>query len=294
MVHQSGASEPESMQGKRFGLQRGGIGSSPGPAAVAHSGQSGMVGFGVAGRLIQVVMAWRLVYEVYQAAGLINPNPWRIHMSEPACQPGVAVMVGESAGAVHSTISAIPDGPRGLPLDDVYGWELDTLRVRGCELMELGLFADRNERARTAGTTILELLRLAFFYGIAHGATDIVIGVHPRRARIYAKAFGFEQAGPPTVHPHVREHAVVLLRASIAPVVANAHLYRGIQSFLAAPLPMTTYHNRADMEAVRQRYPEVDAYLRAQSAQQRGESSAAATARSSSDASGSAMQGEAA
>lgn len=198
----------------------------------------------VARHLDEVLAAWNLVYRVYRHAGLIPINPAEVHTTTQAINPASAVFFSGDSRRAAATLTAIPDTADGLPLDRVYRAQLDAFRDAGHHLLEVGLFADhrqlphhdtaRHDHPATqhipldlrganrllhsgpqALATTINLMRFAFAYGRHRGVTDFVIGVHPRHARFYARAFGFLHAGPELVYPSVNHRPVVLLRANI-------------------------------------------------------------------------------
>lgn len=197
----------------------------------------------VASTLAQAMSCWRLVYEVYLRSEFIFPNAFGIHTSLPATRQDSTVFFdADEDGVVQSTVTAIMDGPLGLPLDEVYGEELDALRREGRRLSEVGLLADRRQLAKFSGIrnrvsrceaseeqqtaavstrpSLVDQMRYVFNYARkCQGITDHVIGVHPKHARFYARAFGFEVAGPARTYAAVNDRPVILLRGEIDKVV---------------------------------------------------------------------------
>jgi len=194
----------------------------------------GRDGMQVARTLPEVIAAWQLVYETYRHTNFIDPNAYLIHTTQRAVAPNTVVLYLPHDGQVQSTITAIPDGPSGLPLDDVYPKELARLRRSGRRICEGGLLADQRQipdrkseggalrrcrpssRTRPGQTSLVEMMRFAVNYGRScFAVTDLLIGVHPRHARFYSRGFGFEPYGPPRTHPRVNHQPVVLLRCDL-------------------------------------------------------------------------------
>src|SRR5690349_17667085 len=86
------------------------------------------VRFRVARDLQEVLAAWRMVYQVYLGSGLIHPNPYSIHTTPQTLSQSSAVFHGSRADNIESTLTAVVDGPMGLPMDCVYKHDIDVLR----------------------------------------------------------------------------------------------------------------------------------------------------------------------
>ena len=194
----------------------------------------GRVGMQVARTLSEVIAAWQLVYEVYRHADFIDPNAYLIHTTRRAVTPNTVVLYLPHNGRVQSTITAIPDGPKGLPLDDVYPQELNQLRRSGRCICEGGLLADQRQfcdrevglgplrrsrvstRNQPGPTPLVEMIRFAINYGrSAFAVTDLLIGVHPKHTGYYSRCFGFKPYGAPRTHPRVNHQPVILLRCDL-------------------------------------------------------------------------------
>lgn len=193
----------------------------------------------VASRVQDVLNAWRLVYKVYRTTGLIHPNEYELHTATRSVSTGTAVFYAQddhtdaqqvsdlvNADVPLTTLTAVLDNSAGLPLDSVYSDELNRLRDQGRVLIECGQFAHRRQLADAGQrnearlllkveSSLRELMRHAFHYGEVHGANDFLIGVHPRHARFYCRAFGFAPMGEQRHYALVNDHPVQLMRADL-------------------------------------------------------------------------------
>ena len=203
--------------------------------------------YSVAETIEEVTEAWQLLYRAYLRAGYIKTNPFGIHTVPQAVGPRAVVILGRIRGVTVSTITAMIDGPRGLPLDSVYQHELDALRARGTTLMEVGLFGDRRdivgEQDDRTFTAVFELMRFTFSFGRGEGV-DFVCGIPPRRSRLYGRSFGFQAIGAPTTYSTVEDNPVQLMWADTAQSVANANRHRAIDYFLKNPVPAEEFARR--------------------------------------------------
>ncbi len=213
-------------------------------AAVATSQGSTGLTYWVAEDLGGVLAAWQMVYQAYRRKELIEQNPYRLHTAYEAVGDRTAVIVGGLGPVVVSTLTALADGPDGLPLDRVYRRELDELRAQDRTLIEVGLFADRRRHLARTAEALFQLMRYAFYYGVEQGMTDFVIGVHPRHARFYVRAFGFDYLGQETTYSAVNDHPVVLLRRNIQASLQADPLDPALAYFVEHPVDPTTYSRR--------------------------------------------------
>ncbi|MFM7903595.1 MAG: N-acyl amino acid synthase FeeM domain-containing protein, partial [Bacteroidota bacterium] len=171
-----------------------------------------MVNYKVASTFQEVTEAWCLVYKQYLAASLIMPNELSVFTFPEYISPNAAVFMGKKMGHTVSTVSAVLDSNRGLPLDHYYQNELDQLRQEGKKLIEIGLLAD----TRAAGNfqNITELMSGIARFGVYSDNHDYVIGVHPRRMAFFNQVFGFKQVGEVRDYGKLRTAPVVLLHAN--------------------------------------------------------------------------------
>ena len=220
--------------------------------------------FAVARTLDEVLAAWGLLYNAYIRAGFIAPNPYGIHTVPQAVGEHVLVIIGLKDGVLASTISAIMDSPAGLPLDTVYAEELMKMRSEGRRPIEVGLFGDRRDlKAERSFSAIFELMRFTYHFARYMGATDVLCGIPPRRARLYARAFGFEQGGSLKAYATVKDNPVVLMRADIAQATAKASEHRAVEYFVKEPVPVDVFEGRFRFAPEIVAGSVLDAYLRA-------------------------------
>lgn len=204
--------------------------------------------FGVCETLAQVEACQALVYRAYRRAGLIPPDRRRRFTHRHGVSPHACTIQGRVAGQVACTVTACLDSPMGLPLDAVYPDQLGALRDAGRPLTEIGLFADRRRDPRRSIDALLEVMRFACHFGITHGATDGVIGVHPHHAAFYIRLLGFEIIGPQRAYSAVNNNPVVLLRLDwprqTAATPLSPRLPRGLRYFADHPLTRADFADR--------------------------------------------------
>ena len=216
----------------------------------------------IANELDDVVAAWHLVYQRYLIAGLIDPNEQEIHATLHAIQEQSLVVVGSINGAVASTLTIMPDGQRGLPLDSVYRPEIDDLRAQGRKLLEVGLLADRREEIKRYMNSLMCMFMYPWFFA-RYTTSDIVCGVHPHHAEFYEKALGCVQYGPDRTYPRVKDHPVTLLRLDIEASLNSDRLPRATKIFIENPLPESAFDHHFNLTDPSVGQSRIGAYLRA-------------------------------
>jgi hypothetical protein len=216
----------------------------------------------VARDIEEVSTAWRMVYMAYRRGGLIEPNPHRMHTAPQAVGGHAAVIAGYIGPLCCSTLTAFADNPAGLPLDRVYGAELQALRAEGRVLMEVGLFADRRKQLSRTAEALFQLMRYAFYYGLRSRITDFVIGVHPRHARFYTRAFGFETLGQAKSYPAVNNRPVVLLRGDLDSKLKLRPLHPALEYFVANPIDDGQFCQRYNFDPHEIESSSIGAFLR--------------------------------
>lgn len=219
--------------------------------------------------LKEVTAAWHLVYQVYTGAGLIEPNPYDIHTTPQAANERTAVFLGRRGGRVESTLSAVMDTPAGLPLDAAFHEPLNRLRYDARRMMECCLFSHEHHtqshwqqlqraggdagfnhptRAHQCGTSLVNLMRMAFWYGVNNSVTDFVLGVSSQHAPFFAKAFGFAQVGPERPHPLMGGHPVVLLVANLENSLRQRPLPFALNYSLHRPVSPEAFEHRVRLK----------------------------------------------
>ncbi|MHC4917270.1 MAG: N-acyl amino acid synthase FeeM domain-containing protein, partial [Planctomycetota bacterium] len=99
-----------------------------------------------------------------------------------------------------ASLTVIPDGPLGLPLDAIAGEALKEMRAAGRRPVELAKLATvaatekREKKHRPPREEILlNLFKLAYLTALREeDATDLVVAVSPHQARFFRRVFLFE------------------------------------------------------------------------------------------------------
>ncbi len=165
----------------------------------------------VASSISEVIDAWCVVYRQYLAASLIAPNEMSVFTFPEYISNNTAVLLGKKMGRTVCTVSAVLDSDRGLPLDNYYSEELNSLRGEGRKLIEIGLLADA--RGASKMNQIVDLMSGIARFGVYSDHHDFVVGVHPRRVNFFSSVFGFKPFGQVKDYGKLRTAPVILLHA---------------------------------------------------------------------------------
>jgi len=164
----------------------------------------------IAETLDEYMQAFTVLHDVYLASGYLSaPSPLGISFGLHHLLPKSCVFVFKSYLTVLSTMSYIPDTQRfGLPMDDLYKPELDTLRDSGRKVVELGSLATLPQRRMQ--NLIVFLAKAIFRYAMSTHADDLCIMVNPKHVRFYESIFLFEPFGEERHYDKVNAPAVAL------------------------------------------------------------------------------------
>jgi hypothetical protein len=116
---------------------------------------------------------------------------------------------------IVATTSVFFDSPLGLPLDRVFGDHTDALRCQGRTLAEVGMLADRRKSLARSMQQLLQMMRRMFWELRRKGTEELLITVHPRHEKFYAKYLGFHTCGDVRTYGAVNDAPARLLRLAI-------------------------------------------------------------------------------
>jgi len=165
----------------------------------------------VASSLDEVVAGWRLVYQQYVAAALIEMNPFSVFTFPEYVSRNAAIILGKENNKNVCSVSAVLDSDTGLPLDSYFANEIGELRKEKKKLIEIGLLA--SVKKFTHFTHMVNLLSSVARFGVYSDYHDYVIGVHPRRISFFKEVFGFKQIGESKIYHRLQKAEVALLYA---------------------------------------------------------------------------------
>jgi hypothetical protein len=115
--------------------------------------------------------------------------------------------------------------------------------------MQVGLFADRRLLLSRCDEALLDLMRMAFYYGLHSGVSDLVIGVSPDHAPFYNRAFALEYLGSPNTYPSLNHTPVVLLRGDLHRKLTAPSLAPALRYFMDNPIEPDVFAGRFDFSS---------------------------------------------
>ena len=165
----------------------------------------------------ELLQAYHLLYHEYLQAGYITESANELLFTKHHLLPSTKVFVAKSEESVLSTATVFSDCPQfGLPMDELYGKELDKLRRNNRKILELGSLASNTYEFSLRG--IQNFTRLVFLYCLFLDADDVCIMVNPKHAAFYRTRCEFETFGEEKHYTRVNAPAVSLR--------ANLHIVR--------------------------------------------------------------------
>ena len=185
----------------------------------------------------QLRSAFELVYDRYYREGLTAWNRHGMRIVPHQLLDTSWVLIAERGAVPLGTLSVIEDGAMGLPMEQLYPAEIWRLRQSNVRLAELACFALQDRCEKQSMTVLRTLLRTACEIGIREHIDELVICVHPKRSRFYARCMGFEVFGAVQYCPWACGHPAIpmklTLQADSPATDAIARLSAHSQSFLS-------------------------------------------------------------
>lgn len=170
----------------------------------------------VADEISEYVDAARLVHDGYVKRRIIRAHGSGVRLTPFLALPSTIIFVALRDKEVKGTLSLVCDSSLKLPMDKIYGPELDELRTKGRRLAEVGalcLTAD----VRGSGVAFL-LYKAMWQCAELLGLSDLVVAVHPSAAQLYEAMLRFERIGPLRTYPSMTKEAkAVALRLRLTP-----------------------------------------------------------------------------
>jgi hypothetical protein len=161
----------------------------------------------IASELDDLEQAYGLLAANYRARGYDAPGDLPYRFTPFHALPGTITLVATHGRRVVATLSLVPDGPiLGLPMEGIYGDEIDRLRRQGRRIAEATSLADAGLSAREFIAVFKAMIRLVMQYHARRGGDTWVIAVNPRHRNFYRKVLGFAPMGGCRSYPTVQGH----------------------------------------------------------------------------------------
>lgn len=135
--------------------------------------------------------AFELVYRSYLRSGLGTENPFGMRITPYQLRPESQVFVGLVRQEVVSTVTLVADSELGLPMQTMFGPEVHALRQSGHRVAEVSCLADRRTSPIRFINSFFQMTRMMGQFAQLQGISCLLITVHPRHAKFYAKHLNF-------------------------------------------------------------------------------------------------------
>ena len=153
--------------------------------------------------------AFRLLYEAYNRAGLMEANEYEMRVTPYHLLATTDVFVAIHQGEVICTLSLIGDGDLGIPMESIYAKEVSQLRDQQICFGEVSCLADRREYVADFLPVFVNLSALVIQHARHNNMDQLLIVVHPRHERFYGRLLGFERIGNERSYPSVCDKPAV-------------------------------------------------------------------------------------
>lgn len=167
--------------------------------------------FGLARSRNELTQSFRLVFESYYDAGLVEETPSGIRLTPYHLLPTSEVLVAKLDETVTSTLSMFGDGYLGVPMQTMYPEQIQGLRDQGLRIAEIGCLADRRKSPVRFMDAFIQLGRLLAQVCHVRGIDALVAVMHPKHARLYQRVMGFRQIGNLSQCPYANDNPAVAL-----------------------------------------------------------------------------------
>ncbi len=228
--------------------------------SIEHVGE---VEYRIAATRDELEQALALVYREYLMRGYILPEFYKsgLRLSIQNALPGTTTFVGVHKGKVVAANTLIPDSPLGLPIDEGYKQEVDTLRKRDRKICEVGQLALDSDIFGTRFFSMFNFNKLQFMLTIfkimVHYAKyyakfdDLCIVTNPKF--MIFKFLPMEVIGEVKYYGYdrynVKKKAAVPKRVDLNNVEKNLQNRKGLyKMFLGSPVPEEIFKNRFQMD----------------------------------------------
>ena len=173
--------------------------------------QTASVQFKVADSPTERRDAFGLVYDQYLKTGLTEPNAHRVRVTPYHLLPTTHVFVAYNRGEIAATMTLVGDGALGLPMESIYGDEVQERRAQGLRLCEVSCLADRRSDRRDFLTVFVGLSRVLAQFARRQGYDQLLVVCHPKHSAFYRRYLGFAMIGSVAECPHVQNKPAVPL-----------------------------------------------------------------------------------
>jgi hypothetical protein len=155
------------------------------------------VEYRVARTRAELESVYRIVYTEYLKQGYIHPNDVEMHYSLHNLLPSTTTFVALADDQVITTATVIPDSPLGIPMDELYKKEVDTLR--GQKICEISMLTNSSALFSGQASMMLNAKKMFLVFYLFKHMLDyireylhldyICIAINPKHKTTYESLF---------------------------------------------------------------------------------------------------------
>jgi hypothetical protein len=206
------------------------------PASIHVAGIARPIRVKFASRQEEFEQAFRLLTANYQARGYDTSSPERFRFTPYHVLPDTTTVVALDGDQVVATLSLVPDTRLlGLPMEGIYGEEIERLRGEGRRLAEWTSLAGQDLSTREFIPVFTAMIRLTIQHHLRNGGDAWVMTVNPRHSNYYRRVLGFVPLGPRRTYPAVQGHPAEAFLLDVPGMAAKAPATH--RAMLGEPLP---------------------------------------------------------
>ena len=199
---------------------------------------------------LELESAYARVYWGYLERAYIPAHPSQMRFSIFNALPTTVTFVSVLRDEVIASVTLVSDTEIGLPMDEIYGDELQALRDAGRKLTEATMFADRRQRDfRRVVPMLLLLMKRVFDYAtLILEANDLCITINPHHESFYERTLLFEPVGELKAYPSVLDNPALAKRLNLETVREKCKEKEKLwQRFFENRTPREVFENRYQM-----------------------------------------------
>ena len=167
----------------------------------------------IAGNDRELGGAYRLLHDVYVESGFMYPHPSGMRISNYNFLSTTVTFLAKVYEKIVGTVTLIEDSELGLPVEEVYPKEINSLRKSSFKLAEVsGLAIEKHYRFKNI---CLHLNYNLAIHAILTGITDLVIAVNPRHLTFYHDLLLFRVIGPKRFYDRVNGAPAIAMHLNL-------------------------------------------------------------------------------
>lgn len=169
----------------------------------------------IANTIEKKLEAWHLVYTNYLKQGYTGPMDIEFWYGVHDAMADTMTFLVQKNGKGIATLSMVFDSEIGLPADNLFSKELNTMRKKGKHPFEIVSLASDCTGIKESTEVLMHMFVLAHITAQhKYNATDWIITVNPHHTDYYRKFMFFDQCGSVKTYEKVNGAEAVLLTKS--------------------------------------------------------------------------------